>query len=190
MSVGRVTASYVCALVQMWRRPHICPRSLAAQTTCETSQYLKMRIVNCLPRQTTDWGGGRGGGGQGEVAGRGGLRGQELRPRDGPTVKLLDTWKPRTVYNKPSLSPCHGFFGPCHAFPAPCHAFPAPCHAFPASCHAFPAPATLFPRLATFLRALPRSKTASSEATVFWSFIFRSLMCSWMLADSPRFPGV
>ena len=44
------------------------------------------------------------------------------------------------------------------------------------------------PVLATRQRRVASEQ--SSEATRFWGFIFRGLMCSWVLEDSPRFPGV
>ena len=92
------------------------------------------------------------------------------------TVKLIDTWEPRTAFP----GPCHAFPGPCHAFPTPCHAFPAPClgccapcHGFSAPCHTLSAPCHAFP--------------ASSETTGFWSFVFRS---AGRQSEVPRHLGV
>ena len=113
------------------------------------------------------------------------------------TVKLIDTWEPRTAFP----GPCHAFPGPCHAFPTPCHAFPAPClgccapcHGFSAPCHALSAPCHGCSAPCHAVSAPCHTSSApchafpaSSETTGFWCFVFRS---AGRQSEVPRHLGV
>ena len=115
-------------------------------------------------------------------------------PWQGSATRGKDRGKARPSVARP-VGPCHGcpsLATGARALPRvaePCH---GPCHACHSPCHACPRLATV---LSTGARALPRALpraaepchalkhrglggVASSEATVFWSFIFRGVMCS------------